>query len=126
MQYQCNDDLSKNMKLMSDGQYVIYSPSQYKILGVDNGVGMWAGDGSDGKNEAFTLIETFLLDTHLYRFDDKYKHIIIYPSLDEANRILLEIKDKLYKYFVIDDWMVKRLDTYITLEDVNNVNESAE
>ena len=37
-----------------------------------------------------------------------------------AQKIVLEIKDKLYKYFDISDWVVKRLDTYITLEDIDD------
>jgi hypothetical protein len=123
MQHQYSDDIEKNIMLMTAGDYVIYSPTAYKLLGVDNGIGMWAGDGSDGKNEAFVLLDTFLLDTGLHQHSDKWKHLIIYPDLDTAKLVLLEIKDKLSKYFGITEWVVKKLDTYITLEDIDD-NES--
>ena len=120
MQHQYSDDIEKNIMLMTAGDYVIYSPTAYKLLGLDNGIGMWAGDGSDGKNEAFVLLDTFLLDTGLHQHSDKWKRLIIYPDLETAKSVLLEIKDKLYKYFDISDWVVKRLDTYITLEDIDD------
>ena len=120
MQHQYSDDIEKNILLMTAGDYVIYSPTAHKLLGLDKGIGMWAGDGSDGKKEAFVLLDTFLLDTGLHQQGDKWKRLIIYPDLETAKLVLLEIKDKLYKYFDISDWVVKRLDTYITLEDIND------
>lgn len=112
-----NNYNSLKHRFIEQPSWVIYTPATNALLGCDYGLGMFAGDGSDGKKEAFCFINFQCLTKELTNKFNCWQKVIIYPDEETVKLVLERIKDKIKNYFDINDLESKVLLTTASIED---------
>lgn len=96
-----------------------------RVVGLDRSIGEFAGDGSDGLNEGWSLIHPYLLNKFLATDYEqsvnpvgKYcRHTaVLYPTKEMAEYYLPVVADAVKKYYGVQKCRVAKLLTIHILE----------